>query len=137
MASDKYPDSKRLYGTARQNIRNLVLSPTKPNGEIDISADYEASKAIFQHYVTLDFQHRLDLLKIRNAIRDYAFDRTRKRPLNIIMQAEPGSGKSHLVKCLAQSIHGVEITSVDYNMACLQSLDDLVQPLDSVRNLNS
>lgn len=135
MASEKYPQAKTIYETARQNIRKLVLSAIKPNGEIDVSADYEASKAIFQHYVTLDFQHRLDLVKIRTAIQDYAFDRTRKRPLNIIMQAEPGSGKSHLVKCLAHSIPGVEITSVDYNMACLQSLDDLVQPLDAVRNL--
>jgi hypothetical protein len=52
------------------------------------------------------------------------------------MQAEPGSGKSHLVRCLANSVRwGIEASSVDYNMANLQSIEDLAQPLDAIRNL--
>jgi hypothetical protein len=52
-----------------------------------------------------------------------------------MMQAEPGSGKSHLVKSLARSLEQKNASAVDYNMASLQTLEDLLQPLDAVRNL--
>jgi hypothetical protein len=52
-----------------------------------------------------------------------------------MMQAEPGSGKSHLVKSLAASIKNHDAVAIDYNMAGLQGIEDLLQPLDSVRNV--
>lgn len=52
-----------------------------------------------------------------------------------MMQAEPGSGKSHLVKSLAASVTSYNAVAIDYNMASFQSIEDLLQPLDSVRNV--
>ena len=69
-------------------------------------------------------------------IKDYANDKSRSRPMNIIMQAEPGSGKSHFIKSLAKSRwFGGDVGAVTFNMAGMQGVEDLIQPLDAVRNL--
>jgi hypothetical protein len=52
------------------------------------------------------------------------------------MHAEPGSGKSHFIKCLAGSSRfESRVAAVTFNMAGMRGLDDLIQPLDAVRNL--
>lgn len=51
------------------------------------------------------------------------------------MLAEPGSGKSFFIKCLAQNMASTGASAVDYNMANMRSVDDLIQPLEAVRNL--
>lgn len=124
---------------ARTNIKDVILSPDGPPGEVDISDDYDVSKEDFleNDYVTLDWKHRSDVFNIIHTIRKYAEDRTRRRPFNIIMSAEPGSGKSHLVKCIANSyqLKRYSASAIDCNMTSLQSFEDLIQPLDAVRNL--
>lgn len=52
------------------------------------------------------------------------------------MQARPGSGKSHFIKCLARGsrLSGVA-SAVTFNMSGMQRIDDLMQPLDGIRNL--
>lgn len=123
------------YSQARKSILDLVLSAEEPKEEIDISHAYERSTLLLRDYVTLDWQHRSDILRIIKNIRDYAADGSRKRPMNIIMQAEPGSGKSQLVKCMAKKLDGSQATAVDFNMASFQTIEDMTQPLDAVRNL--
>jgi predicted AAA+ superfamily ATPase len=123
------------YKKARQDIAGALFGEALPSENVDISEAYQQSRVILGDYVTLDWQHRLDILKIINQIKRYADDDTLRRPLNIIMQAEPGSGKSHMVKCLARKLEAHHAEAVNFNMASLQSLDDLTQPLDSVRNL--
>ncbi len=123
------------YKEARENIAGAILEETPPSEMVDISDSYQQSRLILMDYVTLDWQHRQDILRLINQINLYANDDTRRRPLNIIMQAEPGSGKSHLVKCLAKKLEAHHAAAVDFNMASLQSIDDLIQPLDEVRNL--
>jgi len=123
------------YKKARQDIAHAILEEDMPSEMIDISNSYQQSRILLGNYVTLDWQHRQDILRIIYQIKQYAEDDTRRRPLNIIMQAEPGSGKSHMVDCLAQKIDTRHATAVNFNMASLQSIDDLTQPLDAVRNL--
>lgn len=124
---------------ARTNIKEVILSPDGPPSEVDISDDYTVSKEEFlgNDYATLDWKHRTDVFNIIHAIQKYAEDRTRRRPFNIIMSAEPGSGKSHLVKCIANSyqLKRYRASAIDCNMTSLQSFEDLIQPLDAVRNL--
>ncbi len=122
-----------LYAQANATIKNAILSNEIPSKEVDISIAYERSARPFVNYVTLDLKHRDEIINIVSTIKSYAEDRTRKRPLNIIMQAEPGSGKSLLVKCIARHVR-FDVTAVDFNMASLQNIEDLVQPLDMVRN---
>jgi hypothetical protein len=51
------------------------------------------------------------------------------------MLAEPGSGKSHFVKCLAEKLKDDNISPVAYNMAIFEGAEDLVQPIERIRNL--
>jgi hypothetical protein len=123
------------YKKARQDIAVSILDDSPPVENVDISEGYQQSRILLGNYVTLDWQHRQDILRIINQIKEYADDDTRRRPLNIIMQADPGSGKSHLVDCIARKIETHHGAAVNYNMASLNSIADLSQPLDAVRNL--
>lgn len=123
------------YRKARHEIAAAILDDTPPSQNVDISNSYLRSRGLLGDYVTLDWEHRQDIMRIIGQIKRYATDATRRRPLNIIMQAEPGSGKSHLVKCLATKLDSLHAAAVDFNMASLQTVEDLTQPLDNVRNL--
>lgn len=125
---------KDIYANRRQTITSAILEEP-PTEDVDITKAYNWSRFTLGDYVTLDWEHREDINHIKSQISDYAKDRTRSRPLNIIMRAEPGSGKSHMVKCLAKNMKSLHATAVDFNMASLQSIEDLIQPLDSVRNI--
>jgi len=130
----RYQALRDMYERARKLIINEILSQTPSKGEIDISTAYRRSRRLLDTYVTLDSQHAEDIMRIMDTIRKYASDITRKRPLNIVMMAEPGSGKSHLVKCIANSLEMYNAAAVDFNMASLNTIEDLTQPLDAVRN---
>ncbi len=121
--------------TARTTVVETVIQHTQSGKDIDLVEPFAISSQLLGDYVTLDWPHYQAIRQTRNAISRYAEDRSRRRPLNIMMQAEPGSGKSHLVKCLAASITTHMAVAIDYNMASLQSIEDLVQPLDAVRNV--
>lgn len=119
---------------ARKTLAGYFASDTDPGKEIDITEPYAVSAQLLGDYVTLDPDHQEDINRVITTISAYAEDRSRRRPLNIIMRAEPGSGKSHLVKCLAQRLDRHQASAVDFNMASLQNIEDLVVPLDGVRN---
>ena len=123
------------YKQAQDRITGTILADTAPTEDIDIASTYTRSKFLLGDYVTLDLKHREDIIQLINNIKEYAKDRTRLRPLNIIMQAEPGSGKSHFVKCLAKKLSSIRASAVDFNMGSLQSVDDFSQPLDTIRNM--
>lgn len=128
-------DTERRYKTAQDLITETILAAAAPTEDVDIVSAYDRSKRLLGDYVTLDLKHREDILQIIKMIREYAKDRTRLRPLNIMMQAEPGSGKSHFVKCLANKLNMLRAAAVDFNMGSMQNIDDFVQPLETVRNL--
>lgn len=120
---------------ARSKVVEAIIENTDNDEEIDLAKEFHTSSLLLGDYVTLDWPHYQSINQIRSAISQYADDRSRNRPLNIMMQAEPGSGKSHLVKSLAASITRHGAVAINYNMASLQSIEDLLQPLDSVRNV--
>jgi hypothetical protein len=113
---------------------NIVLGASPPN-VLDIRVPYENSLFSLDGYATLHWQHLHDINRLVCAIRVYLQDTRRKRPLNIIMNAAPGSGKSHFVECLAREMSEEGIGAVTFNMASMNSIEDLVNPLDAVRNL--
>ncbi len=121
-----------LYEKSREAIVKLILSNKPTVSEIDIQKPYSRSQRTLETYVTLDWEHRQDIKDLQSRINSYSIDRTLKRPLSIMMLAEPGAGKSHFIMCLAKA---VGMNAVNYNMATLQNFDDLIQPLESVRNL--
>lgn len=116
-------------------IKEVINRDENVEDEIDLVGAFLASSRLLGDYVTLDWPHYQAIRKLRVEISKYAGDRSRRRPLNIMMHAEPGSGKSHLVKSLAASISSYNTVAIDYNMAGLQSIEDLLQPLNTVRNV--
>jgi hypothetical protein len=126
---------RERFAEQRDLLRTSVVEPRVTAGELDVSSAYEISGQHLGNYVSLDFYHWLALRRVYASISNYARDATRLRPLNILMHAEPGSGKSFLVKALANSIRTVSVSAVDFNMSTLQGVEDFVQPLDAVRNL--
>jgi Viral (Superfamily 1) RNA helicase len=95
----------------------------------------EASDELLKGYPTLDDQHRGEIEKLIKQSTAYLRDPTRKRPLNALMLAAPGAGKSHFIKQLAAKMSEDRVEAVTFNMATMQSADDMAQPIDVLRNL--
>lgn len=129
--------TQERYASARKTIRDSIIeSDTTKEGAIDISTELDLSSSTLGDYVTLDWQHRNEIHGLVARILSYADDKSRTRPLNIVMQAEPGSGKSHFIKCLAGHRRlSNRVRPVIFNMSGMQGIEDLTQPLDAVRNL--
>ena len=86
-------------------------------------------------YATLDSNHISNILALLENIQRYVDDPSQKRPLNFLMLASPGAGKSHFIKCIAKRLSPHKIGAITFNMAGLQENEDLVPPLDQARNL--
>ncbi len=93
------------------------------------------SESLLKGYATLDEPHREEIAKLIKQITAYLRDASRKRPLNALMLAAPGAGKSHFIKQLAGAMKGDRVQAVTFNMATMQSPDDMAQPVDELRNL--
>ena len=93
------------------------------------------SESLLSEYATLDDDHYLQIERLIQQIKLYLIDKSRKRPLNILMLASPGAGKSHFIKQLAKSMRDHSVRAVTFNMATMQSADDMAQPIDNLRNL--
>src|SRR5207248_2329447 len=62
-------------------------------------------------------------------------DASQRRPLNFLMLASPGAGKSHFIKCIASQLGDRNIGAITFNMVGLQRLEDLIPALDAARNV--
>jgi DNA replication protein DnaC len=131
----KRKDLEKKVRESHEFIKDRIVEGPKPSRDVRITAQFGFSETALGDYVTLDWKHIEEIASLMKAIRDYARDRSRRRPLNIIMHAEPGSGKSHFIKCLAKKMSEENISPVTFNMATLQGADDFIQPLEAVRNL--
>lgn len=139
IVKEEIKDTKKalqeVFKISSQYIRDQIVIGTPTTEELNITTHFKMSQVALTNYVTLDWQHYQEIDSLMQVIRDYSQDRSRRRPLNIIMQAEPGSGKSHFIKCLAQRMASDGIDRVTFNMASMQGVADLIQPLEAVRNL--
>src|SRR5260370_28894907 len=113
-SKDKKPKLARLATSLNDFEMTIKLSHAQldqhivgakcPDKNLDIAFAYANSLYLLNEYTTLDWQHMLDIIELRKRINEYANDRRRKGPLNIVLHAEPGSGKSHFVECLARGM---------------------------------
>jgi len=127
---------KPKYVEALQELRRIFLSDDLPeDSEIDIHRYFELSRRALGEYVTLDWMHKQEIGRLIAKIKEYLRDFSKTRPLNIIMIAQPGLGKSHFVKCLAKKMSTLGVSEVCFNMATMQSVVDLAQPIEAIRNL--
>lgn len=132
-------DSAVRQKAAREAIESLVLNgpPSKPSpaDRYALALSWTASTTALPRYATLDDKHIGDLKAMVRKIADYHADPSRKRPLNFLMMAPPGSGKSHLIECVSQALVDQRVAAHAFNMATMSAPDDLGSPLDEARNL--
>lgn len=93
----------------------------------------KSGKAL-QGFVTLDISLVTAIDEVLQDFQDYINDKTRKRPHNLLMLAEPGGGKSHLVSCLARSL---ELPLVSGNLSAADSAGVLTHVANEARNFKA
>lgn len=101
----------------------------------DYRAALEAEPAnLLRVYATLRFDHITEIYEVINAIELYRNDMTVSRPLNFLLLATPGSGKSQLVKSIVAKLAESAVGLKSFNMATMTSKADLAPVLDAARN---
>lgn len=130
---------QQLSGTdrlkmARKVIQNSVIDMREaPDGRFRLAI--AESESLLRGYATLDDPHRTEIADLMQNMGLYLRDSTRKRPFNALMLAAPGAGKSHFINKLAAAMKDQRVQAVNFNMATMQSTDDMAQPVDELRNL--
>ena len=131
--------SMNTYKKARDMVVRLVLeAPPRGITTLDRLLFYECMNLSVQHlpgYATLDSNHIEQISSLIKTIERYIGDSSQQRPLNLLMLASPGAGKSHFIKCVASRLASHSVRAITFNMTSMESNDDLITPLDAARNL--
>ncbi|MHB8104176.1 MAG: AAA family ATPase [Dehalococcoidales bacterium] len=120
-----------LTKTEKLPIENPEPEFPYPFPDIDIMPILKSSERTLPGFVTLDASLATAIDNIQKSIQNYVDDKTRRRPYNVLMLAEPGSGKSHLVNCLAKSLNIPHVTG---NLSALDNLGVLTYVVNEARN---
>jgi hypothetical protein len=122
---------------ANEALTDIVMRPSDTIDERERVLFFlgcRLSEKTLTGYTTLDQKHVEDIETLLSTIRQYTDDDGRTRPLNFLMIASPGSGKSHFIKCVGGSLANSNITALTYDLTGLEKNDDLIPPLDEARN---
>src|ERR1051325_5775628 len=133
-----FPEGKALT-QARDIIKRVVIqtdeTEVSPEDKILFVLSCALSVRHLPGYATLDSEHINQINALIKNVQSYVNDTSQKRPLNFLMLASPGAGKSHFIKRIASSLQSHNIGAITFNMAGLQRNEDLIPPLDAARNL--
>ncbi len=100
----------------------------------DMDPILNAAYIALRGFATIETSLVRTILSLKASLKDYVSDHSLKRPLNILMMAPPGSGKSHFVKCLAEDI-GLPYIGVDLSAG--NPYDVIAFALNEARNFKS
>lgn len=130
---DAHDESEKVK-LSRELIQQSIIDTTaQPDGRFALAI--ATSQSLLAGYATLDQPHRTEIQRLILQIKGYLQDKTRKRPLNALMLASPGAGKSHFIRKLAAAMKAERVEAVTFNMATMQTASDMAQPIDELRNL--
>jgi len=108
-----------------------ILSATGAAADISFNGQLATADTLLPGFLTLDKELQATIEATLATLAEYVGTPTVRRPCNFIMVAEPGSGKSHFVRCLGEHCR---LPPVIANVASLDRIDDLVHWLDEARN---
>lgn len=109
---------------------------------VEWGSEISGAKWKIKKYATLDNLFKEDIISMVKKIVEYSREDSKtKRPLSFLLHADPGLGKSYLIKRIVKSI-GLpisknELCEVVFNMGNMLSPADLEFPLEVVRNLKA
>ncbi len=125
-------------GQVKQKVIEDKLGKAVPNLEdlFNLELAFAISTSVLPGYATLDAKHIKGINDAITEIEKYCIDPSKKRPINFMLNASPGAGKSHFVGCIAKRMKTpYRIESVGYNMATMENYSELAPALDEARNL--
>jgi hypothetical protein len=113
------------------------------NVTIQTAATLQETRAVepvFGRYVTQNDGFVKHLHAVRDQLNNYVAKISVRRPLNILLAAPPGSGKSFLIKQLIESIDtrsaGLELSFEEVYIASLEDASELYSIFQRVQSLN-
>ncbi len=119
---------------ASSRIRQILDYPQSTDKEqwVDSRENIlEISQGALPGFAVLDGALISSILRVYYNIEDYKNDPTRRRPYNVLMFARPGSGKSHLIKCIANHL---KIPAVTGNLSNPHTIDTMSFVINEARN---
>lgn len=117
--------------TARAALTAVHSAATAQTALIDVSDALRISALALPGFSTLDEDLIAEIQSKVRRIVAYISDTASHRPLTFVLTAEPGSGKSYFVKCLAKDC-GVPMVTA--NVASLESMSELGFWIDEIRD---
>jgi len=115
-----------LLSRNRRRARTLHLLRSCMPQPVTSTLDLEVNRA-FGDYVACNAAFRLELGRLRSAVAEYVAHGSDKKPLNILLAAPPGSGKSFLVNELATEFPASAF--MEYYIPSLRSREDVTDIL--------
>ncbi|MCK5516531.1 MAG: AAA family ATPase [Desulfobulbaceae bacterium] len=86
-------------------------------------------------FITCTEGFKQELRALEQTVNTYVKREKPSRPLNLLLAANPGSGKSFLVKELSKQISG-DTEFLEYHVASFRKLDDLFSIFQRIQSLN-
>lgn len=133
--------SSDLILTLLSNItfESLLTSffSSKTSGNIDLKS--KIKKPVFGDFVTCNEEIKKYLLEVKEHFENYIERDNPVRPLNVLIAAPPGSGKTFLIKELSKEINkssDVNLKFEEHNVGNFQSTEDLLESYRSIQSLN-
>jgi hypothetical protein len=102
--------------------------------DLDIGPIIEKSELALPEFATLELGLATVIRETIEDFRDYLDDNTRRRPHNLLMFAQPGTGKSHFVHCLGKYL---QIPQVTGNLSSPDALSVLTYVINEARNFKA
>jgi len=131
-------NQRQIRKAAREHLHKLVIddqvNDLSPIDKLLFSLSCTVSESALPGYATLDDAHSDDINTMTSLIETYIDDTSRRRPINFLMLASPGAGKSHFIDCIARRMHRRKIVANTFNMASMTTNEELIRPLDDARN---
>ena len=93
------------------------------------------SEGTIGRFITCTQGFKQELNALEQTVNTYVDRQRPSRPLNLLLAANPGSGKSFLVKELSKQISG-DTEFLEYHVASFRKLDDLFSIFQRIQSLN-
>ena len=104
----------------------------EPTSEVD---ELLNSDGAIGRFITCTEGFKQELKALEQTVNTYVGREKPSRPLNLLLAANPGSGKSFLVKELSKQMSG-DTEFLEYHVASFRKLDDLFSIFQRIQSLN-
>lgn len=130
------PWRNRSWQEVVSETKSIADTITKRR-ELQTQPNERSIKPVFGTYVTRNHQFQEELQDLLLTLRNYAYRPKVKRPFNILLSSEPGSGKSFLLKQLSETLsNNIEVQFDEYHVPAFRSLEDLYGSFQRVQSAN-